>query len=407
MISFITAIASFRFPQPDFESNYNQPTTSAPMPDGALAEYLDLAILVLVLGLSTYFILKKRSRKLTFLVMLFSLLYFGFWRNGCICPVGSLQNVTMALFDSTYAVPFTVLAFFLLPILFTLFFGRTFCAAVCPLGAIQDVVVLKPVKVPAVIAQVLGMIPYLYLAMAVVLAATGSAFIICRIDPFVAFFRMSGELPMLVFGAILLLVGVFIARPYCRFLCPYGVLLNWASRFSLKHMTITPADCIQCRLCEDSCPFDAIRKPVPAVSPESRAKSKRRLVAVLLVLPLIIAACTFSGRMLHRPLSMLNNTVILAEQIAIEESDAAQTTTLRSDAFRESGKSVETLYADAEKVRASLKRGCSLLGLFIGLVIGLKLAAFSVRRSRSGYEPDRGECLSCGRCFNYCPVKAE
>ena len=40
---------------------------------------------------------------------------------------------------------------------------------------------------------------------------------------------------MLTAGGILLVSGVFIARPYCRFLCPYGILLRWASLFSRWH----------------------------------------------------------------------------------------------------------------------------------------------------------------------------
>ncbi len=400
-------LAASRFPKPDFESDYAIPSTTAPFPEGAGIEYLDTVMLALALVLASYIVLTQRSRKMTFLLMISSLVYFGFWRKGCICPVGSIQNIALALFENTYAIPFTVLAFFLLPILFTLFFGRTFCAAVCPLGAIQDIVVAKPIKLPIAVTHTLTIIPYIYLGAAVLMAATGSAFIICRIDPFVAFFRLSGELPMLAFGAALLLIGVFIARPYCRFICPYGVLLNWASRFSKFHMTITPGDCIQCKLCEDACPFDYIRKPVPTVSPETREKGINRLKTLLLLLPILIAVSGWTCSKLYIPLSRLNTTVILAEQIAVEENGSSTQTTLRSDAFRESGQSIPDLYKDALDIRIKIKGGCWLLGIFIGMVIGFKLIAFSIRRTRTDYEPDRGECLSCGRCFSTCPVKPE
>jgi NosR/NirI family nitrous oxide reductase transcriptional regulator len=207
------------------------------------------------------------------LLSLFSILYFGFWRKGCVCPVGSIQNVAAALTDSTYMIPLTVVLFFLLPILFTLLFGRAFCAAVCPLGAIQDVFALRPKRIPAWLDASLGTLPYVYLALAVLFVATGAGFIVCRYDPFVAFYRMDGSLGMLLAGAVFLLVGVVVARPYCRFFCPYGVILNWASRFSFRHVTITPTDCINCRLCEEACPFGAIEKPTPEKLPEPRAVS--------------------------------------------------------------------------------------------------------------------------------------
>ena len=38
--------------------------------------------------------------------------------------------------------------------------------------------------------------------------------------------------------ASLLLVGLFIGRPYCRFLCPNGAILSVLSRFSRRHAVI-------------------------------------------------------------------------------------------------------------------------------------------------------------------------
>ena len=42
-------------------------------------------------------------------------------------------------------------------------------------------------------------------------------------------------------------------------------------------------------------------------------------------------------------------------------------------------------------------------GAWIGLVIGVKLIHLNIRRRRTEYEPDRANCVSCGRCFWYCP----
>ena len=32
-----------------------------------------------------------------------------------------------------------------------------------------------------------------------------------------------------------------------------------------------------------------------------------------------------------------------------------------------------------------------------------ELISLSVRRKRTDYEPDRGDCFACARCFEYCP----
>jgi NosR/NirI family transcriptional regulator, nitrous oxide reductase regulator len=33
----------------------------------------------------------------------------------------------------------------------------------------------------------------------------------------------------------------------------------------------------------------------------------------------------------------------------------------------------------------------------------VKLIHLSLRRRRTDYQPDRAACVSCGRCFWYCP----
>src|SRR5262249_25547166 len=88
----LSALAEQRFPPPDFESGYKLPVTPTPASRFLLLEYLDVAVLIACLGLACYFVLKKRSRKAVLSLSIFSLLYFGFYRQGCICAIGSVQN---------------------------------------------------------------------------------------------------------------------------------------------------------------------------------------------------------------------------------------------------------------------------------------------------------------------------
>jgi len=391
------------FPPPEFESDYVMPSTTTPHPHQDIYEYVDVAVLFIALILASYLVLKRRSRRATFVLMILSLIYFGFWRKGCVCPIGGIQNVALSIFDSSYAVPIAVSLFFLLPLAFTLFFGRVFCAAVCPLGAIQDLVLLRPVSVPYWLAAGLRLLAYLYLALAVLFAATGSAFLICRYDPFVAFFRFSGNVNILIIGACFLLVGLFVGRPYCRFFCPYGVILRQLSRLSRWRVTITPDECIQCRLCEDSCPFGAIRSPAVEWPAVEYAKAKKRLAFLILLLPVLIVLCGWGGSRLKNVTSRMHSTVRLAERIYLEEAGEVDGLTDPSTAFRATGETIESLYERASIIRNKFTLGGWLLGGFMGLVIGVKLAAVSVWRKRTDYEADRAGCIACGRCFKYCP----
>jgi len=397
------ASAVERFPPPDFESGYVQPTPTTPGPRQTVYEYIDTIVLFVALTISSYLVLRTRKRWAIFVMMIFSLIYFGFWRKGCVCPIGAIQNVTLSFFDPSYAVPITITLFFLLPLIFTLFFARSFCAAVCPLGAIQDLVLLRPISLPQWLESGLRLFAYVYLAAAVLFAATGSAFIICRYDPFVSFFRLNGSLNILILGACFLFISMFIGRPYCRFICPYGVILRQLSRISKWKVAITPDDCIKCRLCEDSCPFGAIKIPTEDWPAHDYNKSKRRLVFLIILLPILVLSFGWIGSILQPVTSRVHATVRLADRIYLEETGQAEGTTDASDAFRATGKDIKVLYAEALAIQARFGLGGWLAGGFIGLVIALKLIGPSLRRHRSDYEADRAGCLACGRCFEYCP----
>jgi NosR/NirI family nitrous oxide reductase transcriptional regulator len=403
MVLCAQALGVERFPPPDFETGYTLPQIQVPAARPEYWEYVDVAVLFIALCLASYFVLKLRRRWPVYALMVFSVLYFGFWRKGCVCSVGSVGNVVLSVFDAEYILPIAAMMFFILPLLFTLFFSRTFCAAVCPLGAVQDLVLVHPVKVPPWLEASLRILGYLYLSLAVAFAATGSAFIICRYDPFVSFFRFSGNIHMWVLAGCFILAGIFVGRPYCRFFCPYGIILRNVSRLSRWRVTITPDECIKCRLCEDSCPFGAISKSTTDWPERDYAKSKRRLGILILLLPVLVLLGGWGGYGAHEVLSRVDATVRLADLIYLEETGQVTDTTDASSAFRGTGRTVKQLYEEANMIENKFATGSIILGAFLGLVIAVKLILGSVRWRREDYEADRAGCYACGRCFSYCP----
>jgi len=336
-------------------------------------------------------------------VSVVSVVYFGFFRSGCVCSVGSIQNVVLALTDSTYHLPWYVLFIFMIPLLAAVLFGRVFCAGVCPLGALQELVNVKNFRLTRAVSAALSVIPWIYLAFAILYAATRSQFLICRFDPFVGIFRLGGDLGMIIFGVSLLLLSVFVGRPFCQFLCPYGALLSLFSSFAHKKLTITSKTCINCALCIKSCPVDAIHSPQSSKTKESRSAGVRRVILFAVLLPVftLCGALLVGGQ--SEALSSAHKSVYLYHLIQEQQANPELEMPLEVETFHALGGDIAALQAEVAEVQHQYAIYAYLAGALIGFVIGLKLLRLSVKRSRKTYEIDTARCTMCGRCFSYCP----
>jgi len=244
-------------------------------------EVIDLVVLALVMGIGTWLSLKKKPSKWITTLILLALLYFGFFREGCICPVGSTTNFFMGLAHPEL-VGRVVAVLFLLPLIFAFFFGRVFCASACPLGAIQHLLARKkPMMIPERLNIVLRLMPIPILFATVWGALRGGFFLACRLDVYKLLFftgyawidqtllwlknalvepRIIWAGDLISWGILLLtlFLGFFVHRPFCRFVCPYGVLLGIAAKLGLRHRVIKTSSCVSCVQCVKVCPVQAI-----------------------------------------------------------------------------------------------------------------------------------------------------
>jgi len=397
--------AQNRFPKPDFESGYVYPEQHYIIPNEALWSCIDIAMLVLLMSFVAWAVIKKQIRWPVILTSIVSVFYFGFFRHGCVCSIGAVQNVALTLANSSYSIPLFVLLLFILPIIFTLLFGRVFCAGVCPFGALQDLVNIKNYKLSKAITSVLGIFPWLYLGFALLFAVTNSRFIICRFDPFVGIFRLGGELPLILFGVVLLIFSVFIGRPFCRFICPYGAILSLFSRISFLRVKITKKDCINCQLCHNACPVDAIRPPYENKVKESRTEGVERILRYLVFLPLMLIAGATVMYMMSEKFSKVNKNVQLYDRVIENEIRPQEIQSLELQAFYSQERTVEELAAQVAVIKKDFRIYSGIIGAFFGLVIALALINLSTKRTRKLYDIDDANCVCCGRCFSYCPQK--
>ena len=404
---FEPAGAIARFPKPDFTQGYQYPEIVHEVPWESFWSWMDLVLMCLLMGMVVWAIHFRKSRRIIIGVSLVSVAYFGFFRTGCVCSIGSIQNVALALADGkNYTIPLVVLLLFLLPLLFALFFGRVYCGGVCPMGAIQELVNVHNFRISRAVSWALGLIPWIYLAFAILYAATRSQFIICKFDPFIGIFRLGGDIGMIVFGALLLILSVFVGRPFCRFLCPYGVLLGLMSSLARRQVEVTSDKCINCTLCHHSCPVDAIREPTSSNDKhtEDRNLGIKRILLYMLILPLLTIFGALLLQSQSERLSLAHRDVWLYEQLQSQNSvSGSLNLSPEVEAFHEMGRDPKELQTSVLSVRKSYRIWAAIAGGLIGFVLGCKLIRLSTKRTRKTYETEPSSCVACGRCFNYCP----
>ena len=98
----LLAQSADRFPRPEFANGYKEPSVTQPTPRSVIMEWVDVGVLILALSAAAYYSLKRVSRKAIFILSVAAVLYFGFYREGCVCPIGSIQNVAQGIGGSSY-----------------------------------------------------------------------------------------------------------------------------------------------------------------------------------------------------------------------------------------------------------------------------------------------------------------
>lgn len=132
---------------------------------------------------------------------------------------------------------------------------------------------------------------------------------------------------------------------------------------------------------------------------------RRRLGWLLVLLPVLIAGGAWLGGQLAVPVSKLNPTVDLAERYIAEQKNPMNHGVMTPDALslERAAHNPEAILNAATDLRQRFWLACVVFGGWVGLVIGVKLISLSLPTMRTDFEPDRGACLACARCFRSCP----
>ena len=172
---------------------------------------------------------------------------------------------------------------------------------------------------------------------------------------------------------------------------------------SVWKIKLTSKACINCELCHNACPVDAIRSPYGNKVKESRQQGVKRLIAYFIILPVIIAAFAVLFNYLSEDFSKVNKEVKLYDMIQQQENNPQDVLPLELETFYGQGYSTDELALKYEKIQQEFKLYSTISGALAGLIIGLILINLSLKRTRKEYEIDHASCVMCCRCFKYCP----
>ena len=186
-----------------------------------------------------------------------------------VCPFGGVVTIYDLLATGSFLPKLHSAAFILmaLGLLVALLFGPLFCGYICPLGSYQEWIgklgrKLFPKRynkwVPVWLDKALGYLRYGVLAMVLWQTAVAGKLVFQDVDPYYALFNfLTGEVAIsaLVVLGVVTVLSLFVERPWCRWLCPYGALLGLFNKIRLFPVRRNAKTCIQCKKCDKACPM--------------------------------------------------------------------------------------------------------------------------------------------------------
>ena len=210
-----------------------------------------------------------------YLFLGWTLIWLGFYAGGQVTIISILTWLTAPLHNPSWDVllsdPILVSLMIFVIISFIIWGRGVFCGWLCPFGALQELSskLAQKLKVPQIKISNkwhvrLWPIKYFLLA-----GLVGTSFysmaslnVAAEIEPFKTAISMKfiREWYFIFYALMLLTIGLFIERFFCRFLCPLGAFMAVGGKLRIFSSLKRREECgSPCQLCSHNCPINAIK----------------------------------------------------------------------------------------------------------------------------------------------------
>ena len=238
---------------------------------------LVITLLILTIAVIRMEALTKNDSRLKifrYLFLSWILIWLGWLAGGQVTILSILMWVTAPINQPSWNVllsdPLLSIMIFYVIISF-IFWGRgIFCGWLCPFGSLQEIFAkaaqffkIPQIKIPHRINKHLLNIKYILLT-SLILISFYSAELLnigSEIEPFKTSISMKfqREWYFVAYALSLLILGLFIERFFCRFICPLGAFMVLGGKLKIRNPLKRRNECGNpCKLCSKACPIDAI-----------------------------------------------------------------------------------------------------------------------------------------------------
>lgn len=187
-----------------------------------------------------------------------------------ICPFGGVVSIYNLITAGTFVKKTHESSAVLMIIVFVsaLFLGPLFCGWICPFGTFQEWIsrigkrIFKRkynTFIPYKFDKYLRFLRYAVLIWVLIMTAYSGKIIFSDYDPYYALFQFwTGEVAIPAYIALffVILMSLFVERPFCKYACPYGAVLGVFNFIRIVPLRRNETSCINCSACDKACPMN-------------------------------------------------------------------------------------------------------------------------------------------------------
>ncbi len=149
--------------------------------------------------------------------------------------------------------------------------NKLVCGWACPFGALQELLYSLPFfkrikrrKVPFLVSNTIRVTLFVVVLLLLFGVVGGrKGFVVYHfLNPFNLFNFDFDELPVVISIVAAIGLAFLVYRPFCQFICPFGLISWLAERLSLTRVRVDANRCNECGACIQACPLEAAKHKV-------------------------------------------------------------------------------------------------------------------------------------------------